>query len=72
MLRRKTMLEVLLNPPGMDSFYEAIAQAFRFSFYWTSVILSAQIIIGILGCLLEWLRNLLKTHLQNRREKEVR
>lgn len=62
------MLEVLLNPSGMDSFYEAIAQAFRFSFYWASVILSVQIIIGILGCLLDWLRNFLKVHFQNRKK----
>jgi len=62
------MLEFFLNPPGMDSFYETIAQAFRFSFYWTSVILSVQIIIGILGCLLDWLCNFLKVHFQNRKK----
>jgi len=59
------MLDFLVSPAAIDSFYEGLAQAFRFSFYWTSVILSVQIIIGILGCLLDWLRNFLKVHFQN-------
>jgi len=62
------MLEVLLNPPGMDFFYETIVQVFKVSFYWSNFILSVLIIISLLGFLLDRLRNFLKAHLQNRKK----